>query len=406
MKRKRVNKHSFVKNTVKPKEIKRLLMQPAGYYDGCTAWRMDWLNQSLKYSRKAVIDMSCVPVDAYVPSKNRGEFEVNPLLIETDALMMQRPVLEHHVKRVEQYKHVSEKMIENNVIPPRIIIDIDDIVASEHIPKFNFARKDYADNKRFENLKTVVNMSDEFHVCSEYMVEYYKDAMGFDKVIHRPNLMPKSIFDGYFDINKIADRFEKNKKKPRILWIGSWSHIDRLGHGKGEDDFHKLEKFIKSTLDDYQWIFFGAFPMWLSSEVAEGKVEFLEWVSVPDFPQKMLSLEPSLVIAPLADNTFNKAKSNIKLTEAGALGIAGVYQNLDPYKDAPLKFDTTDEMADQIKYLLSDFGVYKKVVSEMREYAEDYFIENNFRYLQALFFTPEGSYERQINPFRGLKSKK
>jgi hypothetical protein len=42
-------------------------------------------------------------------------------------------------------------------------------------------------------------------------------------------------------------------------------------------------------------------------------------------------MDVDIFIAPLVDNLFNRCKSSIKYWEYSALGIGGVYSNLDPY---------------------------------------------------------------------------
>src|SRR5690606_14753256 len=45
------------------------------------------------------------------------------------------------------------------------------------------------------------------------------------------------------------------------------------------------------------------------------------------------SLEFDFVIAPLADNLFNRCKSGLKFLEYSAIGAPGVYSKLPPYED-------------------------------------------------------------------------
>jgi hypothetical protein len=190
--------------------------------------------------------------------------------------------------------------------------------------------------------------------------------------------------------------FEKHKHKPRILWAGSASHIDGSNINNGKDDFNGIEKFVLSTLDDYQWVFYGASPTWARSYIMDGRIEFHNWTGITDFPMKIHNINANLVIAPLRNNFFNECKSNIKLTEAGAIGVAGVYQDIEPYKEAPLKFKTADEMADQIKKVLSDEDFYVKTLREMRDISEGYFLDNNHNLVYASIFEHLGSLNREV----------
>ena len=68
-----------------------------------------------------------------------------------------------------------------------------------------------------------------------------------------------------------------------------------------------------------------------------------------EYPGLLDSLEPNMLIAPLADNTFNKAKSDLKYIESCCYGLPIACQDLCTYQDAPYKFTTGDEMIDIIK---------------------------------------------------------
>lgn len=393
-----MDKHKFAKNTknINPKKKNnRLLMQPAGHHDGCTAWRFDWVRQALNYNKAAVVEMSSIPHPVFVPSQNNKQ-TLNPIVESADAICIQRPVLPHYTHTAKQYEYVQDIMRKRNVTPFRFIIDVDDVMHSDHIAEFNVAKDGYMDNKRFDTFKEIVQMSDELHVCSPTMQDFYRDVLEFKNVTHRPNMMPKCLFDGFDptgEINRL--RFEKHKDRPRIVWAGSWTHVDVKKQSK-VDDFTKIKDFCLSTIDEYQWIFFGAHPDWIAPAISEGKAEYHPWVGIFDFPRMLWELEPTVVFAPLDDNTFNKCKSNIKLTETGALGIAGIYQDLDPYAEAPLKFNSGDELADQLKYLLHDWDNYSKIANEMKEISQGYFLENNLDLLKASYFTDCGSIERSV----------
>ena len=82
-----------------------------------------------------------------------------------------------------------------------------------------------------------------------------------------------------------------------------------------------------------------------------------------------------MFIAPLSDNNFNKAKSDLKYIEASALGIPIVCQDICTYENAPIKFKTGDEMIDRIKEVLGDERRYIKESVNGRNVAESRFLE-------------------------------
>lgn len=389
---KKTEQNKFTSKPQPPKP-KTMLMYPSGIADGCTAWRFDWVKTCMNYSKQAQVQMTNVSQSLFVDSPSGGK-AISQIYMQTDAVVLQRPVHPQMIKKVDHYNLVQRKLKEQGREPFRLIIDVDDVVHGDHISKFNAARDAYADNKRFEIFAEIVRRSDELHVCSPTMAEFYKEEIGFDRVLHRPNLMPKFLFDVFYNRDILQQRYERHKDKPRVIWAGSATHVDIHNKDNGNDDFTKIEKFVKSTLDKYQWVFVGAIPNWLQAEVKAGIVEYHPWISIMDYPKMLWDLEPTIIFAPLADNTFNRCKSNIKLTEACAMGIAGVFQDIDPYNEAPLKFNTGDELGDQFEYLLHSWENYAKVSDEMRVIGQNYFMEDNFDLLKASYFTHWGSKER------------
>ena len=64
------------------------------------------------------------------------------------------------------------------------------------------------------------------------------------------------------------------------------------------------------------------------------KIGNMQWSHVISYPSVMRCINPDFVIAPLADVAFNKAKSNVKMLEAAALGavfIGEVFEG-SPYE--------------------------------------------------------------------------
>lgn len=375
-------------------QAKTMLMYPAGIHDGCTAWRMDWIRGVFNYSKVAQVQMTNVLQP--IQQQYKGNSVLSKVYQQVSTVVTQRPVMPQHLERAKQYEIVRNHIKKNGREPFRFVIDVDDVVHGDYISKFNAARGAYADNKRFEIFKETVKYCDELHVCSPAMVEFYKNELEFDNVTFRPNFMPKYLFDNFYDEEILQIRYEESKKKPRIVWAGSATHIDLRNQNEGIDDFTHIKDFVLKTLDIYQWVFVGAVPPWIESEVSSGKVESHPWMSILDYPRALWRLKPTIIFAPLHDDVFNRCKSNIKLTEAGSMGVAGVFQNLDPYAEAPLKFDTADELNDQFKFLLSDWDNYAKVSRDMRKISEGYFTESNLELLKACYFTEVGSKEREI----------
>ena len=389
MAKRKVKFNKSTKKSTKKVEPAKIVMYPAGINDGCTAWRFDFPRLSMNYSKTAEVQLTNAIQPISV--KLKGQDVINPLYINTNAVVIQRPVFDYHISLAKQLNGIQNNLKRAGRDSFRLIVDVDDVLHGNHIAKYNISRGDYVDNTRFERLKEVVKRSDDLHVCSKPMADFYREEIGFDNITVKPNLLPKFLFDGHYDLELSRLRWEKHRAKPRILWAGSWSHIDLKNINNGKDDFSEIKDFILKTKDDYQWVFYGAHPTGFEPYIKNGTFEYHEWTSIMGYAQKVRDLEPTIFLAPLTDNLFNRCKSNIKLTEAGAMGIAGVYQNLDPYFEAPLKFDNVDEIQDHFNYLLSDWDNYAKTIEDMRKTSEGYFAEDNLDMLLASYTTDVGS---------------
>lgn len=375
------------KSQTPKKRLPRGLFYPAGMSDGCTAWRMEFPKNALNYSKHSEIQLTNIVQPLFKPDRNISEIYLN-----TDVVVMQRPVSKDRVSIAHNYDIIQKNLKNRGRKSFRFVIDVDDVIHGDYVSKFNVNCGEYFDNKRFNVFKEVVKKADELHVCSKFMRDFYKEEIGVDHVTHRPNLLPRYLYD-HFDLNKSLKKLNA-KRKPRIMWAGSATHIDVNNNNGGVDDFTHITDFIRKTIDKYQWVFFGGIPNGL--EDLADKIEFHKWVGIFEYSHKIMGLDIDCMISPLFDNVFNRAKSNIKLTEAGALGIPCVCQDLDPYTEAPLKFNTADELGDQIDYVLKSKKNYKKILLEQKEVSDQYFIEDpdNMKLLLSSYYTNVGEERR------------
>lgn len=136
------------------------------------------------------------------------------------------------------------------------------------------------------------------------------------KVVILPNYIDTTIWD---DFNPTS----RNDSKIKISFVGTPTHTE---------DLSIIEDAIGYIIRKYEHdvsleIWGGNSPKGLSI-YSKGKF-------IPSYTEyaKTLSIEkPDIAIVPLADNNFNRCKSNIKWLEFGIIGTAGIYSNIEPYK--------------------------------------------------------------------------
>ena len=200
-----------------------------------------------------------------------------------------------------------------------------------------------------------------------------------------------------YNQNKINIDYDNNKNKPRILYCGSMAHYDVANTGAMDDVSHIIDAII-NHINDYQWIFLGGIPKKLKSWVDAKKIEYHPWVSLPNYPQKIYNLNIQAFIAPLANNNFNKAKSDLKLYEASCYGLPCFCQDLITYKHAKYKFTTGDELIKLLNEEIKRAGHYKNLGNKIYKQTQTRWLENdeNIALYEELYKYPYGDPRRVL----------
>jgi hypothetical protein len=224
------------------------------------------------------------------------------------------------------------------------------------------------------------------------MRDYYREKTGKEEVTVIPNFPPKFWIGNFFNEKRVTQLYKKHQNKPRILYAGSGAHFDVDNKDKQRDDFNHVIEAVIKTRKRFQWVFVGAFPIALRPYVQSGEIEFHPWQQIYLYPEKLNDLEIQMAVAPLVDNNFNRAKSDLKYIEACALGIPIACQDMCTYKDAPIKFSDGDDMIKKIEQTLSNGRKYKSEAVSRYKVAEKRFLERdeNLDCFLELFNLPYG----------------
>jgi hypothetical protein len=348
-------------------------------YGGCSFYRCMSPNLMLNLYQKAVIIESTAMV-------------LDPRFYQgVQAVKIQRQATPAQREFVRLLKGLSRE------IGFKIIYEVDDIVFREGIPDYNRNKDAFVSDEIRNSIIDIIEMCDEVTVTCDYMRDYFKSKTRNQNVTVIPNYLLKWWFDRYYDINKLAKNYEKNKKRPVVSIFASGTHVDVVNRTNQQDDFTAVVSAIIKTRKEYKWQFYGSYPLPLKPFIDSGEMLYSPWVQLPDFPGAVAESGSQLTFAALQDNDFNRAKSNIKLLEAGAIGLPCVCPDMVTYKDAFLKYKTGDEFIDQIKYTLKDQGRYIQLCKKSRTFTENYWLEseNNIGKHQEAYFTQYGSSERK-----------
>lgn len=282
----------------------------------------------------------------------------------------------------------------------KIIYEVDDVVFREEIPDYNSGKESFDNNEIRQNCVDMMRMADEVTVTCKFMRDLFIEKIGKQNVSVVPNFAPEWWIGHHYDAYNIKQNYDKNRKRPRILYSGSGAHFDVKGGG--QDDFSHVLKFIIDNRYKYQFIFIGAFPPQLHPYIQNREIEFHPWQTLSNYPKFISGLNVQLTIAPLMNNNFNKSKSDIKYIEGAILGIPCMCQDLVTYEDAPdfLKFKDSEDLALKVEHLLNykNRDRYHNLSKELRKLGETRFLErpeNIGAFLEAMN-TPFGDPSRRF----------
>ncbi len=348
-------------------------------YGGCGMWRMVWPENLLNAYNKAVVNgLTTMIVD------ERFYNGIN-------AVRLQRQATPHQLEFVKYLKHIQPKY------GFKILYEIDDVIFREDIPEYNRCKDAFTSDDIARCSKEIMSMCDEVSVTCSYMKEYYREKTGNNNITVIPNYPPKFWFQGLYNKDRLLKTFKDNKDRPRIIYTGSGTHIDVINRANQQDDFAHVVDYIIATRKEFKWVFMGCFPIKCKPFIDNGDMEFHNWKQMYDYPQGIYDLNGSVSIAPLIDNRFNRAKSNIKYLEAANLGIPCVCQDFETYEIAPkdLKFNTGTEMINRIRSLTKDIKTYEAMSDYVYKDSQTMLLNDHLDEYTELYFTPYGSKERK-----------
>jgi len=370
-----------------PSDMPRLIHQYADQ-GGCSFWRMHFPQQIIMSKKKAMVD------GMYRITTHPDTFN------GVNAIKLQRQCSDEQKRYVEFLKNVSDVQKTKGESGFKILYEIDDIIApSSFINNYNVAKSGFLDPSIETNMRSIMRNIDEMIVPSQYMADHYSKYLGMPRISIIPNYVPRYLFDFRCDIEGRISSMSKNKK-PRVLFAGSATHIDMANLNNRRDDFtHVIQHIVNDIEKDkkYQWCFFGGHPVELAKYVEKGLVEYYPWTDILNYASVYSSIGADVAIAPLADNPFNHAKANIKITEAAAMGIPCIAQNLSCYNSDGWNylFDTGEQMMEHLANITSSTKSYRQSLENAASYVSRYWLEDHIDEYLSVYLTPYGDSSRK-----------
>lgn len=245
---------------------------------------------------------------AVIPStKNKGMRLPSPLELlrmGCPGLILQNPITDMHLFYLEAYRKYVPDM--------KIYVAIDDLLGAvpEKSGVYVYHQRHFRDAR--SRLRRALRMADRMIVSTQPLADAFADMI--DDVVIVPNRLKKADWG---DLRKARTPFAR--RKLRVGWVGAQQH---------QGDLELIAEVVKQTASEVDWVFMGMWP--------EGVDEYIKetHVAVPfgDYPAKVSTLNLDIALAPLEDNAFNEAKSNLRLLEYGAMAWSVICSDVYPYR--------------------------------------------------------------------------
>lgn len=268
-----------------------------------------------------------------------------------------------------QYKYdVLAPVLEMQKNGAKLIYEIDDDLF--HIPAWNPAAKILGVKKVQDGIKHFLARVDALFVTTEQLAKVYSDYC------KRVYVLPNSIdYD-------VVYNYPSNNVLPVVCWQGSMTH---------EKDLEIARAGFARIAQDKDLIF----KMWCGYESMVTRkpvfdipgTQVLPLVQFEAFFQMFSQVGVTIGLAPLAANSFNKGKSNLKFLEYTAQGAVTVASNFGPYKDTiehmetGILIDDNRNWYDSVRFLLDNPDQRKRILENAQEFVkENYDVSKNYIY--------------------------
>lgn len=284
-----------------------------------------------------------------------------------------------------------------------LVYEIDDVLCYNQIPNYNVAKPTFSPELIGDSTQQIMNLCDFITVSTQelkrvYMHEY---KIPEEKFLIIPNYLPRWWIGEAYDLNRQMHQWQEQRNRPTIAFVCSINHFDLQNRNGGVDDFTHLIPWIIQNMNRYKFVFVGGVPLQLHQYVKEGKITFQPPSDLFNYPREMQKRKIDLLVAPLANNNFNKCKSNIKFLEFSALGIPMAGQNICTYnKYTKLVFNDGNDLDQIISKMFFEFGseeFYRNTIINQRAVIDGqpgvagsgYWLQKNIQKYYNLYSIPQ-----------------
>lgn len=247
-------------------------------------------------------------------------------------------------------KYIAEAGGMKEFFKKPIVLDLDDNVQVTR--PYNPGYRSFHPNSPHMvwNIKSM-GVFDALTVSTNNLKEYYAKYIDPKKIFICPNSLDWKERDEVYNADfSDSELFKKKEGEIRIGWAGSSAHWENLKH---------IEEPIVQILRDYpQTTFYytGLFGDLFQQADIKDRVKIIPWSTLKNWPKFNREMNFDIALAPLADNMFNRAKSNLRLLEYSSARYAIVASPVEPYLgfDGVLYAREQEEWYNQVEKLIKD----------------------------------------------------
>lgn len=246
-----------------------------------------------------------------------------------------------------------------------VFIDIDDDVFSiNHDNSMARAFSD-PDSDKLKIVKNTLENADGIIASTEYLADIVKKYTYEDRVHVANNGIDFDIYD----------KLQNNTHK-------TYTHIGWQGGSGHDTDLEIIDEAVRIVCNKHKNVRFTFVGDASSLSDKTKKIDRVKidrtWTPIDKFPAKIAKLGFDIQLAPLADNKFNRSKSNLRLLQAGALHTPCVASNNGPYKGFPCKHaKTTNEWVAAIEKLIADVDARNKLGDKSYKHTKKHYNIDN-----------------------------
>ena len=248
-------------------------------------------------------------------------------------LYFQRQFHTNHLNIIKYYKSLQPEL------RYKMVWEMDDMIwgfnetqggsIEEGIPSYNKAHDKITPEMKQASID-IMNEMDLLTFSTQYLADYVKNVLG---VKIPSTVVPNSVPLAYWGDQHVQQK-TTDIKKPKVIYTGSPTHYNNEDKLLGDWDNSWKDWVIKSVKNnEIDFTCFGGLP-WFLEEIKD-KIKVINWVQSFRLHLDIKNENADFCINPLVQNDFNHSKSDLKLVECSAGGIACIGTTFSNGKPSP-----------------------------------------------------------------------